>query len=526
MKHSNKNLCLFCKKRKGKRPCSVVGGKICSQCCGINRSISFGCPRSCSFFQVTSSQVSRINRICQEAHQYFQREEFDQVASMMARSLEKNPQSIQLQLNYAVVLFMLGYLDYAWKVSCYTAAQLNNIEDDPLLEKLFDHMSNFFFAIAHSDRGEKEISLNGKRYPLIRRRDLPPQDYQVIFPFSEEKISVCMIAKNEEGCIAKALASVGDYVDEIILVDTGSTDKTCQIASSYGAKIYHHIWNNDFSESRNYSLNYATGDWILVLDADETINYLDIIYLKELSAQKDRVAYSLRQRHYTNKLNSLGLIENDEWYNESIGYSGWLENTICRFFRRDPQVYFKRPVHESVEYRLKELGIMPLILEIPIHHYGKLSSSKIRNKKSQLYIDINKRYLKKLKDRDELIWGNYQIGQSLAAMRKPEEALTYLESAVRLMNQGKPLKSNDSQGGPVVALSTLYLMLNRSLDALKHLKRQIEIEPENDDYWLALAQVYIQLKDFRGLCQSLDKCLSLNPENEKATRMKETLTNL
>ena len=526
MKQSKKNLCLLCKERKGKRSCSVVAGKICSQCCGKNRSISFGCPRSCPFLQVTSSQVSRLNEICQEAHRYFQREEFEKVARMMTGSLEKNPQSLQLQLNYAVALFMLGYLDYAWKVSCYTAAQFSNMEDHPLVERLFDHMTNLFFAIAHSDRGENEIDLNGKRHPLIRRPDLPPIDYRVIFPFSEEKISLCMIARNEENCIAKALASVRDYVNEIILVDTGSSDKTCQIASSYAAEIYHHPWNDNFSESRNYSLSYATGDWILVLDADETINYLDIIYLRELSAQKDQVAYSLRQRHYTNERNALGLIENDEWYNKSIGYSGWLENIVCRFFRRDPQVYFKRPVHEAVEYRLKELGIMPLILQIPIHHYGKLSLPEIRNKKSQHYIDINKKYLKNVKNRDELIWGNYQIGQSLAAMRKPQEALTYLESAVRLMNQGKPLKSNDSQGGPVVALSTLYVMLNRPLDALKHLKRQIDVEPDNDDYWLALAQVYIQLKDFRALCQSLGKCLSLNPENEKANRMKDTLTNL
>ncbi|KAF0118064.1 MAG: family 2 glycosyl transferase, partial [bacterium] len=458
------------------------------------------------------------------AQQYFQREEFDRVARMMAGALEKNPQSIPLQFNYVAALSMLGYLDYVWRISCYIVAQLINTEDHPWTEKFFDNMTRLFFTITHSDRGEKEMTHNGKRYPLIRHRGLPPPDYQVIFPFSEQKISLCMIARNEENCIAKALENVRDYVDEIILVDTGSTDKTCQIASSYGAKIYHHPWNDDFSESRNYSLSYATGDWIIVLDADEAINYLDLIYLKELSAQKGQHAYSVRQRHYINERNALGLIENDEWYNESIGYAGWLENIICRFFRRNPQVYFKRPVHEALEYRLKELGIMPLILQIPIHHYGKLSPLEIRNKKSQQYIDINKKYLERVTDREDLICGNYQIGQSLAAMRKPEKALAYLEEAVRLINQGEPFKGNDSQGGPVVALSTLYVMLNRPLDALKHLKRQVEIEPKNDDYWLALAQVYIQLKDFHAFCQSLDKCLSLNPENEKANRMKENLT--
>ncbi|MBI5243325.1 MAG: glycosyltransferase [Elusimicrobia bacterium] len=442
----------------------------------------------------------------------------------MAQNLERNPQSLQLQVNYGLALFMLGYLDYAWKVSCYSAAQFIN-EKNPFVDQLFAHMENYFFTITHSDRGENEIDLNGKKRTIIRHRDIPPPDYRVIFPFSKEKISLCMIAKNEESCIAKALASVRDYVDEIILVDTGSTDKTCHIASCYGAKIYHHPWGDDFSESRNHSLGYATGDWILILDADETINYLDMIYLRELAARKDWVAYSLRQRHYTKEGNSLGLIENNEWYNESIGYPGWLENIICRFFKRSPVVYYKRPVHEAVEYRLRELDIMPLILEVPIHHYGKLSPPEKRDKKSQHYININKEYLKRAETREDIIWCNYQIGQSLAAMRKPEEALPYLEECVRGMNQGKPLKSNDSAGGPVIALSTLYLMLGRPQDALEHLKRQVAIEPENDEYLLALAQVYIHLGDFRQFVQNLDKCLLVNPENEKAKRMREEITN-
>ena len=471
-----------------------------------------------SFLQIDDSEP---NQICQEAQKYFQREDFGRAAHMLAGALKKNPQDIQLQLNYAAALSMLGYLDYAWKVSCYIAAQLINAESHPLEEKFFDNMSALFFTIAHSDRGEKEITIEEKTRPLIRHRGLPPPDYRVIFPFSEQKISLCMITRNEENCIAKALASVKDYVDEIVLVDTGSTDRTCQIAASYGARIYHHPWNNDFSESRNYSMGYVTGDWILVLDADETINYLDLIYLKELAAQKEQHAYSFQQRSYTNERNTLGLIENDEWYNESVGYAGWLENIICRFFRRNSQVYYKRPVHEALEYRLKELGILPLILQMPIHHYGKLSPSEIRNKKSQQYIDINKRYLERVTDREDLICGNYQIGQSLAAMGKPEEAVVYLEEAVRLINQGKPFRGNDSQGGPVVVLASLYVTLNRPLDALKHLKRQIEMDPENDNYWLTLAQVHLHLKDFRAFSQSLDKCLSLNPKNEKASTMKD-----
>jgi tetratricopeptide (TPR) repeat protein len=84
-------------------------------------------------------------------------------------------------------------------------------------------------------------------------------------------ISVCMMVKNEEKRLSAALSSVREWVDEIIVVDTGSTDRTIEIAESFGAKIYHHPWEYDFSKHRNQSLQYASGDWLFVMDADEEL---------------------------------------------------------------------------------------------------------------------------------------------------------------------------------------------------------------------------------------------------------------
>lgn len=83
------------------------------------------------------------------------------------------------------------------------------------------------------------------------------------------RISCAMIVKNEARCIERCLMSLRDMVDEIVVLDTGSTDETVQIAKSLGAKVYHFDWCNDFSAARNASLEHATGDWILVVDADE-----------------------------------------------------------------------------------------------------------------------------------------------------------------------------------------------------------------------------------------------------------------
>ena len=89
------------------------------------------------------------------------------------------------------------------------------------------------------------------------------------------KISLCMIVKNEELLLQKSLFAVAPYVDEIIVVDTGSTDRTKEIALDYKAKVYDFPWCDDFSAARNFSLWQAAHDWVLVLDADEVITHFD-----------------------------------------------------------------------------------------------------------------------------------------------------------------------------------------------------------------------------------------------------------
>src|SRR5580658_10063032 len=86
-----------------------------------------------------------------------------------------------------------------------------------------------------------------------------------------EGISLCMIVKNEERFLAECLDSVKDVVDEICIVDTGSTDRTVEIARSYGAKIEFREWRNDFAWARNEALAMATRRWTLVLDGDEEL---------------------------------------------------------------------------------------------------------------------------------------------------------------------------------------------------------------------------------------------------------------
>ncbi|MGD9363943.1 MAG: tetratricopeptide repeat protein, partial [Desulfobacterales bacterium] len=87
----------------------------------------------------------------------------------------------------------------------------------------------------------------------------------------KSSVSVCMIIKDEEKYLARCLASVKPIVDEMIVVDTGSSDRSKDIAIAFGARVYDYEWENDFAKARNYSISKASGEWILILDGDEVI---------------------------------------------------------------------------------------------------------------------------------------------------------------------------------------------------------------------------------------------------------------
>ncbi|MEC2873313.1 glycosyltransferase family 2 protein, partial [Bacillus cereus] len=118
----------------------------------------------------------------------------------------------------------------------------------------------------------------------------------------EPIISLCMIVKNEESNIANCLKSAQGVVDEIIIVDTGSTDDTIAICETFNAKILNFKWNNSFAEARNFGLKQAKGDWILWLDADEEIDIEDGKKLKKcLKKLKNEKLLSVHLINYIGK---------------------------------------------------------------------------------------------------------------------------------------------------------------------------------------------------------------------------------
>jgi hypothetical protein len=116
-------------------------------------------------------------------------------------------------------------------------------------------------------------------------RDLGPRAQRLAgraVPVEGLTVSLCMIVKDEEAMLPRCLAAVTDHVDELIVVDTGSTDRTIEIAESFGARVLHHTWDGDFAAARNVGLDAATSDWLMYLDADEVLVEGDGPRLREL----------------------------------------------------------------------------------------------------------------------------------------------------------------------------------------------------------------------------------------------------
>ena len=153
------------------------------------------------------------------------------------------------------------------------------------------------------------------------------------------RISACWIVKNEQKNLPRSMMSVKDHVDEMIVVDTGSTDETIKIAENFGAKVFNLAWDDDFSAPRNHALEQATGNWIVFLDADE--------YFDEDNAVNLRPAIGLTiEQKMTAMLINLVNIDADD--NNKVIDSTYL----CRIFKKVEGIHYVGRIHE--ELRLKD----------------------------------------------------------------------------------------------------------------------------------------------------------------------------
>lgn len=227
-------------------------------------------------------------------------------------------------------------------------------------------------------------------------------------------ISVCIIGKNEEENLDKCLKSIQNIADEIIYLDTGSTDKSIEIADKYKAKVYKEKFENDFSKVRNTCKSYAKNEWILFIDCDEKMKNIDKKDLIKLLENTKAEAY------FVNLINIIDNTENDKF--QSI-----------RLFRNKKEYIYEGKIHEQIGRSINRVSGADSILysQIEILHYGYESYNVEKSKKHQRNIKILNSVDKC--DRDGFYY--YNLGNEYASKLNHKNSIKFYEKALKLNNE-------------------------------------------------------------------------------------------
>ena len=314
-------------------------------------------------------------------------------------------------------------------------------------------------------------------------------------------VSLCMITKNEENHLARCLYSVKPIVDEMIIVDTGSDDRTRDIATVFGARLFDCKWEDDFASARNVSLDHASGDWILVMDADEVISHLDYEYFNNLVKQNGTgpKAYRIITRNYTLRNNTVGWTANDGRYLEEESGTGWFPSEKVRLFPNLPDIQFEYPVHEMVEPTLKQAGVPIAECSMPVHHYGRLNEQRSAAK-GEAYYSIGRQKLDKMGDN---IVALRELAIQAGNLEKFDEAIELWQRFV----QRKP-------GAPeaFVNLSNAHWQLGRYDEALINAQKAVDLAPAMKESHFNCAISQLGLGQVKPAISTLEALLDRHPD--------------
>lgn len=299
-----------------------------------------------------------------------------------------------------------------------------------------------------------------------------------------KNFSICIIAKNEEKHLKQCLCALNGLTSEIIVVDTGSTDKTREIASEYTDKIYDFNWIGDFSAARNFSIQKASHDWILVLDCDE---YITDFSQSDLDSFLSGPSYRLGRILHRNLLG------------EDARHGSIYEQRIERIFHRK-YYHFTGTIHEQLT-PLTDHPYEAADVNLTVLHDGYLGSVQEQAAKNKRNMDLLAEALLHNPDDPYL---NLQMGQTYFSMRRYEDAVNYYERALKA-----PLNFRSEAAGMLVnGWINCLNELHRSDEALAILPHYEELSTYAD-FPLLMGHVYTNLGKFPEATAEYLKALSI-----------------
>ncbi|HBP63520.1 MAG TPA: hypothetical protein DD730_04445 [Desulfosporosinus sp.] len=302
---------------------------------------------------------------------------------------------------------------------------------------------------------------------------------------TKETVSLCMIVKDEADCLLAAIQSVRDLTDELIVIDTGSTDRTPQLALAAGAKLFHFTWTQDFAVARNFALKQASSQWILVLDADEVLDTINPETFYELLNNVEVEGYFLRVK------NSLG---------PSLGET---HDQVVRLFRNKPMYQFEGPIHEQVAPSILRANQGNGLVSVPltINHYGYLKDRLQSKDKFVRNSKIIKKELNRNPDNPFLL---YCLGLEYYQQGSITEGLKCLNKALVRMS------GNEGYFEEVLLnISLGYLSLEEMTQLINFSSQALTMYPDQSDFLFLRGSAYLSQTDYCKAAKDFSHLLDL-----------------
>ncbi len=272
-------------------------------------------------------------------------------------------------------------------------------------------------------------------------------------------LSVCMIVRNEASVLEACLGSVRPVADEIIVVDTGSTDNTREIAQSFGARVFTHPWNDDFSEARNAGLDRALGKWILVLDADETLAEESCEKLRRIISKSPAEGIEVRIRNVAPE-------------DDLLAYSDF---HLTRLFRNRGWYRYKGSIHEQIRPSIERSGGSVRKSDLLIRHQGYVKET-VQGDDSRVERNLFM-LAKAVREAPGDPYLLYQLGATYQQTGRNKEAYATLEKAV--YNGADKRLLSETAALLYMKLSQLALMEDDYPKAAGYARKSLAIEPGN-----------------------------------------------
>lgn len=315
------------------------------------------------------------------------------------------------------------------------------------------------------------------------------------------RLSLCMIVRDEQEMLGRCLEAVREAVDEMVIVDTGSTDATIEIARSFGARVIEREWTGSFGEARNVAFDAATGDWTLVLDADEILVREDAPLLRSLTGRTWREAFYVAETNYTGELDAGTAVTH---------------NTL-RVFRNRPQYRYRGRLHEQIANTLPTY--LPERLEytnVRVEHYGYLGAVRDAREKSRRNIELLRMQQEEGTDTPFL---HYNLGAEYAVAGDPQAALVEFERAWELMRSDP--ERDTYQFAPALAnrLVRATRACGRLAEAIERSQEALARFPGFTDLVLEQGAAHVQLGEIERGMALYERCIEMGdaPSHYTAT---------